>query len=288
MTKRTRAIEPQTCISATLARHRRDISRPAFAIRPKLWEKCHLSSFCINPKAPMQTRILRPLAIAMTCVLGLAAPAYAADTTAPTLPTADIAVESSRSAPNDQFRALVYFEASDINPGDLARKVNNTIGQALQTAKAYPAVKVRTAGNSTSPIYGKNSRSIETWRMRSTLALESRDAAPMSELIGKLQQTMVIGGINAAPSPETWKKIEDETIADALAAFEARAKLVAGSLNKKWKIKHVSVNTGGFQPKPVAPYARAAMMSADAAPAPIEAGDSPVSVSVNGQIELME
>ena len=52
--------------------------------------------------------------------------------------------------------------------------------------------------------------------------------------------------------------------------------------------RSLSVNTGGFQPKPVAAYARAAMMSADAAPAPIEAGDSPVSVSVNGQIELME
>ena len=33
---------------------------------------------------------------------------------------------------------------------------------------------------------------------------------------------------------------------------------------------------------------RAAMMAADAAPAPIEAGESPVSVSVSGQIELIE
>ncbi|WP_374262915.1 SIMPL domain-containing protein [Zoogloea sp.] len=234
----------------------------------------------------MKNRKLRQLARALPLSL-LLATAHAAD--APSLPTADISVESSRTAPNDQFRAQVYYEATDANPGELARKVNGTIAQALQTARAYPAVKVRTAGNGTFPIYGKTGRSIESWRMRSTLALESKDAAQLSELIGKLQQTLAVSGLSAAPSAETWKKIEDETIADALAAFEARARLVAGSLNKKWKIKHVSVNTSGPQQRPpVMPMARAAMAVADAAPAPIEAGDSPVSVSVNGQIELIE
>lgn len=235
----------------------------------------------------MKIRSLRPLALALPLTLCVAA-AHAAD--APSLPTADIAVESSRSAPNDQFRAQVYTEATDSNPAELARKINNTVAQALQTARAYPAVKVRTAGNNTYPIYAKTGRSIESWRMRSTLALESKDAGQLSELIGKLQQTMAIGALSAAPSPETWKKIEDEAITDALAAFEARAKLVAASLHKKWRIKHVSVNTSGYQPRPpVMPMARAAMAVADAAPpAPIEVGDSPVSVSVNGQIELLE
>ncbi|WP_374243263.1 SIMPL domain-containing protein [Zoogloea sp.] len=235
----------------------------------------------------MKLRPLRPLALALPLAF-VAAAANAAD--APPLPTADIAVESSRSAPNDQFRAQVFAEATDSSPAELARKVNATVAHALQLARAYPAVKVQTAGNSTYPIYAKTGRSIEAWRMRSTLALESKDASQLSELVGKLQQSMAIGGLSAAPSPETWKKIEDEAIADALAAFEARARLVAGSLHKKWRIKHVSVNTGGYQPRqPAAPMVRSAMAMAEAAPpAPIEGGDSPVAVSVNGQIELLE
>ena len=233
----------------------------------------------------MQKHVLLPLA----CALGLlASPLHAVESAPPALPTAEISVESSRSAPNDQFRAQVYYEASDANPAELARKVNAVVAQAVQAGRAYPAVKVRTAGSNTYPVYGKNSRSIESWRMRSTLALESRDAAPLSELIGKLQQTMAVAGLSAAPSPETWKKVEDEAIADALAAFEARARLVAGSLHKKWKIKRVAVNTGNAQPpRPVVGYARAAMV-ADAAPAPIEAGDSLVTVNVSGEIELLE
>ncbi|WP_374483136.1 SIMPL domain-containing protein [Zoogloea sp.] len=213
----------------------------------------------------------------------------AESSTAPALPTADISVEASRAAPNDQFRAQVYYETSEASPAELARKVNSVIAQALQTARSYPAVKVRTGNNMTYPVYGKNVRNIEAWRMRSTLNLEANDAPALSELLGKLQQSMVIGGLNAAPSAETWKKIEDQAIVDALTAFEARAKLVATSLSKKWKIKHVSVNTGGIQQKPIMPLARSAgLMAAEAVAAPIEAGDSTVSVSVNGQIELLE
>ncbi|WP_079433926.1 SIMPL domain-containing protein [Zoogloea sp. LCSB751] len=207
----------------------------------------------------------------------------------PALPTADISVEASRPAPNDQFRAQVYYETTETSPGELSRKVNTVITQALQTARSYPAVKVRTGGNLTYPVYGKNVRNIEAWRMRSSLTLEAQDSAALSELLGKLQQSMVISGLNAAPSSETWKKIEDQAIVDALAAFEARAKLVATGLNKKWKIKHVSINSGGIQQKPIMPLARSAsLMAAEAVAAPIEAGDSTVSVSVNGQIELLE
>ncbi|WP_374502464.1 SIMPL domain-containing protein [Zoogloea sp.] len=233
--------------------------------------------------------IVRPLAL-LTFAFA-ANHALAADTPVPpALPTVEISVESSRSAPNDLFRAQVYAEATDANPGEVARKVNTIVTQAIQTARSVPAVKVRSAGNSTYPVYGKTGRSIEAWRMRSTLALESSDAAALSELLGKLQQSMAVAGLSANPSPDTWKKIEDEPIADAIGAFEARARLVAGSLKNKWKIKHLSINTGGMQPKQAMPYARAAAMMAEASPppAPIEAGDSPVSVNVSGQIELIE
>lgn len=235
------------------------------------------------PRMPRFLTLLLPLTLS-TAFVHAADPAPAA-----TPPTADIAVERTHSAPNDLFRAQVYYEATDISPADLARKVNSTVANALQTARSYSAVKIRTSGNSTYPIYAKTGRAIESWRMRATLTAESRDAGQLSELIGRLQQTMVVGSLSSTPSPETSKKIEDEAIADAIEAFEARAKLVAGSLDKKWRIKHISVNTSGIQPRPpIMPMARSVMAVSDAAPAPIEAGDSPISVSINGQIELLE
>ncbi len=226
---------------------------------------------------------LTSLVLALTAVS-----ASAAEPPGP--PTADISVEASRSTPNDLFRAEVYAEATDASPGELARRVNLTVTQAIQIARAYPAVKVRSAGSATYPVYGKSGRTIDAWRMRSSLALESSDSAVLSELLGKLQQNMAVTGLNASPAPATLKKSTDEAIVEALGAFEARARLVAGTLGKKWKIRQISVHTGGIQPKPMIAYARTApMMSADGgAPAPIEAGDSPVTVNVSGQIELLE
>ena len=68
----------------------------------------------------MQTRTLLPLALALALAT---AQAHGADASAPVLPTADISVESSLSAPNDQFRAQVYFEATDSNPACMKKCV---------------------------------------------------------------------------------------------------------------------------------------------------------------------
>lgn len=204
-------------------------------------------------------------------------------------PHANLSADSSRAAANDLFKAQVYAEATDANPGDVARRVNSQITGAIQAARNYPTVKVRSNGSNTYPVYGKNGRTIEGWRMRSNLSLESSDATAVSELLGKLQQNLAIASLLATPSPETWKKAEDEAITDALTAFQNRAALIAGSLKKKWKIRQVTVNTNGPS-RPPMPYlrAQASMASADASPPALEAGDSQVSVQVNGQIEFLE
>lgn len=198
----------------------------------------------------------------------------------------DLSAEASRSAPNDLARATAYIEAQDPNAGELARRVNRTIAGAFETAKSHPAVKARSGSTSTWPSYGKNGRSIEGWRMRSEILLETRDVAALSELLGKLQSTLAIGQITLQPAPETRKKVEDDATVEAIAAFEARATLVSKAIGKSHRVRQMSINTGGA--RPIYPAMRAApmSMSADAAPAPLEAGDSTVTVSVTGQIEL--
>ncbi len=198
----------------------------------------------------------------------------------------DLAADASRSAPNDLARAGAYFEAQDANAGELARRVNRAIAGGLQTAKSYPAVKAQTGTTSTSPVYGKNGRSIEAWRMRSELLLESRDMAALSELLGKLQATLAIGQLTLLPAPETRKKAEDEATLDAIAAFQARATLVAKAMNKTFRVRQMAINAGGGGRPPVYMMEQSKMMSAAAAPMPVEAGDTTLTVNITGQIEL--
>jgi predicted secreted protein len=228
---------------------------------------------------------MRPALPFLLLALALGTPAQAAKTAkASNSPGAliELSAEASRTAPNDLARASAFSEATDYNPRDLAKKVNAVINQALVSARAYPTVKVQSAGTHTWPNYDKAGR-ISGWHMRSNLELESRDITALTELLGQLQGTMGIGQISFMPSPETHRKVEDAVILDAMAAFDARAKLVADGLHKPFTLKQMTIgNAGGSQPPRLAMVRPA--MAADAVP--VEAGESRISVTVSGQIEL--
>jgi predicted secreted protein len=217
-------------------------------------------------------------------LLALLAGSFAAASQAGAL--IDLAAEAGRPAANDMVRASVYSEASGSNPADLARQVNGNIGEALKLIREKKGVTVKSGNQSTYPIYTQ-SRKIDGWRMRSELLIESRDFGAVSELLGRLQQMrLAVGDITQMPSPETRRQVEDEAMREAIRAFQNRAAVVAEQLGKGWKIKQMHINQGGGSPVPIMRGARAAMLAADAAPAPIEAGESTITTHVTGQIEL--
>lgn len=200
----------------------------------------------------------------------------------------DLAAEASRPAANDMVRASVYSEASGSNPADLARQVNGNISEALKLIREKKGVTVKSGNQSTYPIYTQ-SRKIDGWRMRSELLIESKDFGAVSELLGRLQQMrLAVGDIAQMPSPETRRQVEDEAMREAIRAFQNRAAVVAEQLGKDWKIKQMHINQGGGSPVPIMRGARAAMLAAEAAPAPIEAGESTITTNVSGQIELAD
>lgn len=225
---------------------------------------------------------LAPLAAALFAGTLLATAAQAG-------PLIELSAEASRPAANDLLRASVYGESSGSNPAELARKINQDIAEALKLIRSHPSVTVKTAQQSTYPVYGQNQK-VENWRVRSELLLESKDQAALSELLGKLQaQRLALGHLSQLPSPPTRAAAEDEATREAIRAFRARAALIAEQFGKPYKIKQLNIQQQGSHPPPV-PMFRAAktMMAAEAAPLPIEAGDSQVTTSVSGQIELAD
>lgn len=200
----------------------------------------------------------------------------------------DLSAQASRPAANDMVRASVFSEASGKNPAELAQRVNADIAEALKLIRSKPGISVKSGQQSTYPVYGQ-AQKIDGWRMRSELVLESKDQASVSELLGKLQQMrLAVGEVSLLPSPETRRKVEDEATREAIVAFQSRAGVIAEQLGKTWKIKQLNVQQGGGMPIPMMRAARGVMMAAEAAPAPLEAGESLVTTNVSGQIELAD
>jgi predicted secreted protein len=224
-----------------------------------------------------------------TCSLTCLSGAAFAQTAKDALPTASLSADASRPAPNDMGQVNVYVEDTGTHPAELARKINQRINNALAIAKGYDSVKTQSAGTQTYPIYTKNSTRIDSWRMRSELSLQSKDLPALSELTGKLQSIAVVEQLTLMPSPDTQKRIADEAMVDAIKAFEARADVVARTLGKHYRIKELNINTNNV--RPVYMRNKAAMpmaMDAAAAPAPMEAGESQVTVNVSGSVELID
>lgn len=202
--------------------------------------------------------------------------------------TVDLTAEASRPAANDMVRATVFAEASGNNPADLARRVNQDIAEGLKVIKSKPGIAVKSGRQSTFPVYGQGQK-IDGWRMHSELVLESRDAAAVSELLGQLQQMrLAVSGVSQLPTPETRRKVEDEATREAIGAFRQRAAVVAEVFGKPYTIRHLSIQQSGqMPPMPMLRASRAAM-AADAAPPPLEAGESLLTTNVSGQIELAD
>lgn len=201
------------------------------------------------------------------------------------LPTVSFSASGTASAANDLAQATAYAEITGGQPRDVAAQVNEQVAAALALAKSYPSVRTRTGATNTWPVYAKDSRTISAWRMRSSITLESNDIPALSELVGKLQDRLAVESLVLMPSPDTRAAAEDAATKNALAAFEARARLVSETLKKHYRIKELNIggHNVGF---PVVAAMRGAAM--EMKPAPIQAGNSDISIEVNGTIELID
>lgn len=229
-------------------------------------------------------RMVAALAAA-ACATG----AYANGKSTPTPTKLEFQAQAQRTAANDMGYATAYVELTGPNASEIAQQANTAISAALALAKAKPSITVRTGSSHTSPIYGKTktaATNIESWRIRSELNLETRNFGALGDLLGQLQNSgMAVSDVSFAPSPETRRKVEDDTAIDAIRIFREKATRYAGALKRSYRIRSLDINTAGSRQ----PMLRAApMMAAEANEVPLEAGASVVVVNINGQIELIE
>jgi len=196
----------------------------------------------------------------------------------------NLSAQAEREVANDMLAAVMVVDAEGSDPAALAETVNRTMREALRIAQAYRSVKSRSLNYQTLPVYDKSR--IVRWRVRQELRLESADFAQASELIGKLQASMLVASLAVGLSGETRRQAENGLIAEAIAAFHERAAIVRDAQKSKgYRVKELQVGTGGAQPRLYA-APRAAMASASIAPPAVEPGASVLQVTVSGTVQL--
>jgi predicted secreted protein len=194
--------------------------------------------------------------------------------------------ERSREVANDWVTAVLSVTHEDPSPAEVAARINRDMSWALGLAKARSAVRARTGGYSTQPVYDPKRGSVRQWRGVQELVLESGDVAAVTALVGELQERLQVQSLGTSVSPERRRKVEDELVVEALQAFQARADLVTRSFGASgYRLVEVHVGTGGGVPPP-RPMMRTMAAEAQMAPPALEAGTSEISATANGSIEL--
>ena len=198
----------------------------------------------------------------------------------------ELSASAQREVANDLMTAQLFVEMQDANPAQLANQLNRAVAEGARQAKDYPMIKVRTGNNQTYPVYGRNNQA-QGWRGRAELRLETRDFAAGAALLGKLQASLQLAGMQFGVAPETRQKVENELIAEAIGAFRARADIAKMALGgKSYKTQRISINAGGGGQPPRQFMRAAAMADSSVAAPPVEAGESIVTVSANGAVEV--
>jgi predicted secreted protein len=218
--------------------------------------------------------------------LGFGAAARA-DEHPPPMHRVDFSVQSSREVANDWVRASVGVTDEDENAAKLAERVNQAMTWALAQARAASGVTAKSGGYSTYPVDDPKRGERRFWRASQDLWLESADPAALSTLLGELQSRLQLRSIDFTVSPAQRRKVEDELIDEALAAFLARAERVRQRLSARgYEIVQISIGTSGGSPPMPFMRAEMAMDSAKMTAPALEGGTSEIVSSVNGSIEL--
>lgn len=226
--------------------------------------------------------MIKQTVLTLVLSLGLCA-AQAADQAPPSYDRVSLSASAAQEVENDTLVAVMYAQREGNDATRLARDVNKQVAQAVDRAKTIPAVKVQTLEYSTSPVYRK--QTLSGWRVRQSIRLESRDAAALSQLIGDLQEQLGVSSITYTVSPELRRQVEDGLIAEAIAAFNDRAAMIAEQMKRGgYRLVEMNINTSGYQPRPMPMRAMALEAAADAPT--LEAGTRQIEVRITGSIEL--
>jgi predicted secreted protein len=227
-----------------------------------------------------------PLCAAALC----ATAALAAE---PAAPSGVVALSASASV--EVTRDLMAVTLTATRDGTDAHAVQTALKQALDAALAEAKsaarpgqVDVRTGNFSLYPRYSTKN-TLAGWQGTAELVVEGRDLQAISQLAGRIQ-TMTIARVAQGLSREQREKAEASMTAQAIGRYRAQAAQVTQQFGyASYAIREVNVgsNDQGGGPVPMLASAKTMSMSADAA-LPVEAGQTSVSVTVSGTVQMLK
>jgi uncharacterized protein len=205
----------------------------------------------------------RVLCLGLTVVALLAAPALAQEPERTRLVLSETA---TREVEQDTLVAVLAARAEAAAPREAQAAVNRAMTAAIERAEVAAGVRAATGGYRVYQEYDREGRP-DNWIAEQDLRLTAREAAPLLELVGALQEAgLILNGLAYELSAEARRTLEDELAIEAIEALRRRAEQVAATLAMRVEtIAVLRVGEPADEP-PIHPMMRTTMAEAAAAP----------------------
>lgn len=203
-------------------------------------------------------------------------------------PRLSLSASASRDVVHDRIAVVLYAEREAPQPAEAQRQVSERLAPVLDRLKSEAGLEVQSAGYRTNPVW-QESR-VVGWRTHGSIRVSGKPSEAFNRLIGELAGELNVESLEMSLSREARIAAEQELIAQAVAAFRARAQVTAKELGfRGYSIHEVALDGSG--PMPPQPIARMAMSRArgdEAAPVPLPAteGKTTVTVTMSGSVTL--
>lgn len=206
----------------------------------------------------------------------------------PEQPRLQLSAEANATVATDELTVRLAYEKDGPTAAALNADVLRTLTEALAYAKKVSGVEARLSSVHTNPNWdGAGKR--KGWKVRGEIVLRGKNIAGLSELSGKLSETLQLAGVDYGVSEELAAATRKALIADAARAFKEKAQASVSALGfTGYEIADVSLGDGIQASPPIAYKARGAVMSmqAETASLPTEGGTHRLSVTFSGSVLL--
>jgi predicted secreted protein len=206
-------------------------------------------------------------------------------------PTLTLDAQAKSLVANDEMQVIFAVERDGNDLSAMNQTVLQALAAAISDAKKVEGVRARMGTVQTNPNWTPQGKP-NGWRVRGEVSLSlqnsSQNFASLGNLAGQLAQKLQLSGINFKLSDDARTAAEKQLIKNAAGAFRAKAQDAASALGfKSFDIKELNLNNGNNVIVRQAPMMKAMRSdSMSAAPVPSEGGDSEVTVTFSGTVNL--
>jgi predicted secreted protein len=199
----------------------------------------------------------------------------------------ELTASAQREVPNDQLDAVLYLVEQQSQPAALADKLNRKSRLALAIARAYPNVETRSGPSSSWPLYDANGQ-IQSWQGRVEIQLASVNFVQSAELVGRLQEFMLLQSIKFSVSDAMRLQTEQLMLPGAIRQLQDTARIAAQALGKKQVVvRSLNITRDGGTPRLQSGLsAKRTSVSGPVTPPDWQPGQTRVRIRVEGKLEI--